>query len=182
MNTQMPTTAAECRAQAVECGRWIASYMARGDTQKALQEIEWAKTLCLKAIKFEQEEQTSARGSTSNAEGAGGVSPPAPLASKSNSLSAPPKLCQTAASTQEAETHPVSGEPSHAKPSAEQDSTVGLAPSEQVEAPNLSGSAARGQAALSGECPEAPPVERSPQGTSGNSGTHIVMSHQDIRT
>lgn len=53
------------------------------------------------------------------------------------------------------------------------DSTVGPAPSEQVGAPNLSGSAARGQAALSGECPEAPPVDESSQEATGNSGNHL---------
>lgn len=76
-----PTNAANCRELAAECGRYINVYLARGQVRMALNEIEWARTLCLKALQFEQEEQVSAGVMTaSNAGQAGGVPPPIPPA------------------------------------------------------------------------------------------------------
>lgn len=136
------------------------------------------RSLCLKAIAFEQEEQTSARGSLSNAEGAGGVSPPAPLASKSHSLS-PPVLCQTA-STPEAETPPVSGVTNSNDPVAAAEVT-----GDYLREPMA---AASGQIIREGDAPRETDCHagEASQGGSDASGpdteyrTHAGLRHQQI--
>ena len=83
-----PVDAASCRTLAAECGRWANHYASKGETQKALNEIEYARTLCLQALKFEQE-QVSARGTISAVESAGEIVPPPSVSPAANSSSLP---------------------------------------------------------------------------------------------
>lgn len=85
MSALAPVDAASCRAMAVECGRRANKHWARGFTGKAKREVERARELTLLALKFEQEEQVSARGITSNAEQAGSTTilPVEPVANSS---------------------------------------------------------------------------------------------------
>lgn len=61
---------------AVDAGRWANRYVALGETAKALREIEWARELCLLALKFEQEQHSSAVSSRQTDSQAATSSPP----------------------------------------------------------------------------------------------------------
>ncbi len=73
MSALAPVDAASCRAMAVECGR-RATYLAkRRFGAEALRELDRARELCILALKFEQEEQVSARGLSNVSESPAGL-------------------------------------------------------------------------------------------------------------
>jgi hypothetical protein len=91
----MSADAASCLALAADAVTWARSYLDRSEAQKALNEIEYARTLCLKALKFEQE-QVSARGTISAVESAGEIVPPPSVSPAANSSSLPVPQSQAA--------------------------------------------------------------------------------------
>jgi hypothetical protein len=120
-----------------QCGVNVKEYVARRNYPQVRKELERAKELTLLALRFEQEEQVSAWGTITVTESAGGIDS-SPVSPAANPIPLSPPNPSQAADTAGDVAYPASSAAPipMQSPLAEQDSTVGLAPSEQGEALN----------------------------------------------